>query len=402
MLFVFSPVCFLMLVIYVLPYAQQLPASFQPLVNLVPYISIGLGAILAWRFNRSRIFFSLLFLFLIFIAIDMRSGLTETENQVLLLSISLLLPLNILLIGFYKERGIFTQHGLVRFALFAVQGLGVWWLINHKNVSWMPLLETHWLTLSWLVDAQQGISQLSWLLFFSVMFWQIVKIARNPILFESAVLNSLLLIMLILIENPNTLTDSLIFSFSAVLLIIALVQESYGMAYIDELTGLPGRRAMNSTLLSLGNRFSIAMIDIDHFKKFNDTHGHDIGDQVLRMVAQRIGEVTGGGRPARYGGEEFSVIFPGKSVTDVFAHLEVVRQKIEETPFSIRGKDRPKKAPDKGSRKRITKTKQVKVTVSIGVAERSEKNSTPDDVMKAADKALYRAKEKGRNQVCKL
>jgi len=390
-----------MLLVYVLPYAEQLPASYHSLVILVPYIALVLGAILAWRFNRSRIFFSLLFLFLVLLAFEMRPELTETENQVLLFSMSILLPLNILLIGFYKERGIFTQHGLVIFIFFALQGLGVWWLINHENVSWMPLLEAHWLTFPWLLDAQQGVSQLSWVLFFCVMIWQIVKIARNPIFLESAVFSSLLLIMLALIDNPDTLTLSLIFSFSAVLLIIALVQESYGMAYIDELTGLPGRRAMMSTLMSLGNRFSIAMIDIDHFKKFNDTHGHDTGDQVLRMVAQRIGEVTGGGRPVRYGGEEFAVIFPGKNVTDIFAHLEVVRQKIEETPFNIRGKDRPKKVPEKRVGKKITKTKQVKVTVSIGVAERTEKSRSPDEVMKAADKALYRAKEKGRNQVCK-
>jgi diguanylate cyclase (GGDEF)-like protein len=186
------------------------------------------------------------------------------------------------------------------------------------------------------------------------------------------------------------------------LLVISLVQESYGMAYMDELTGLPGRRAMMATLMSLGSKYSIAMLDIDHFKKFNDTHGHDVGDQVLRMVAGKIGQVSGGGKPARYGGEEFSVIFPGKSVADVMAHLEVVRQRIEVTPFRIRGQDRPKKAPQKKRTQRSKLVeKQVSVTVSIGVAERDDKCFSPESVMKAADKALYRAKSKGRNQVCK-
>src|SRR5439155_9485473 len=85
--------------------------------------------------------------------------------------------------------------------------------------------------------------------------------------------------------------------------IVALLQESHQLAFRDELTGLPGRRALDERLRALRGRYALAMVDVDHFKKFNDTHGHDVGDQVLKLVAGRLAEVGGGGIAYRYGGE---------------------------------------------------------------------------------------------------
>jgi GGDEF domain-containing protein len=145
----------------------------------------------------------------------------------------------------------------------------------------------------------------------------------------------------------------------------------------------------------------VAMLDVDHFKRFNDTYGHDVGDQVLKMVARKILSVGGGGRAYRYGGEEFTVLFPGKKAADALPHLEAVRRAIEEYRLAIRGDDRPKDSKQgegkRGSRKDTT---EVSVTISIGVAESGDDQRSTDEVMKAADKALYRAKSKGRNQVC--
>ncbi|HKN88528.1 MAG TPA: GGDEF domain-containing protein [Nitrospiraceae bacterium] len=111
--------------------------------------------------------------------------------------------------------------------------------------------------------------------------------------------------------HVHHLQDSLLyFIVSGVILGVALLQSSYAMAYHDELTGLAGRRAFNDTLLRLGSEYVIVMIDIDHFKRFNHTYGHEVGDQVLRMVASHITPVSGGGQGFRYGGEEFAVVFP--------------------------------------------------------------------------------------------
>ncbi len=408
MIFLFIPFLLPVLAIYSLPSFLQVPAAYQQLIELFPYLALGVGVLLALRFNRSRVFFSLLLILGLYLVLGLRPEVNEFTDRWLILAVSLLLPIDLLLLSFFKERGIFTIHGSVRFAFLAIQIVLVWWLIKEANLSWLNWLENNWLGIAWLVGIQQGISQSAWLAFTLVVIWQSVRLIRKPCLIESSVLATLLVVMVAIGQgvgaSPSANFSAILFGFVAVLLVVTLVQESYGMAYMDELTGLPGRRAMMASLMSLGNKYSIAMLDIDHFKKFNDTHGHDVGDQVLRMVAARIGQVKGGGKPARYGGEEFAVIFPGKSSADIMVYLEVVRQQIEASPFTIRGQDRPKKKAKKGAKSaakiRKPATKKVSVTISIGVAERSDKCRTADRVMKSADKALYRAKSKGRNQVC--
>jgi diguanylate cyclase (GGDEF)-like protein len=168
------------------------------------------------------------------------------------------------------------------------------------------------------------------------------------------------------------------------------------MAFRDELTGLKGRRALNQALPKLGSRYTIAMLDVDHFKKFNDRYGHDVGDEVLKMVAAQMGRVTGGGKAYRYGGEEFTVLFPRKSVESALPHLEQLREAIANAGFTVREKQRPAEKPQK-QRKGSGKT--VQITISIGVAQRDDESRDPEAVIKAADKALYRAKKGGRNRV---
>jgi len=214
-------------------------------------------------------------------------------------------------------------------------------------------------------------------------------------------------------EIPRTST--LYWAAGASSLAAAIVENSYLLAYHDELTALPSRRAFNNAVLRLKHPYSIAAVDIDHFKRFNDTYGHDIGDQVLRLVASNLGRVTGGGEAFRCGGEEFTILFPAKNTAEVVDHLEQLRQKIETSEFCLRGNDRrqtprgPERRTQRG-RGRPRKADMIRqlaqeqsstalsVTVSIGIASSSERSHL-EGVLKAADKALYRAKENGRNRV---
>jgi diguanylate cyclase (GGDEF)-like protein len=172
------------------------------------------------------------------------------------------------------------------------------------------------------------------------------------------------------------------------------------MAFHDGLTGMPARRALNETLLKLRSQYTVAMSDIDFFKKFNDRYGHDVGDQVLRMVASKLAKVTGGGKAFRYGGEEFTIVFPGRSVDEALPHLERLREAVEATDFGIRGPNRPRKKPE-NPKKIKGSNKKASITISIGVAERNERYMNPQQVIEAADSALYRAKKAGRNRVKK-
>ena len=176
-----------------------------------------------------------------------------------------------------------------------------------------------------------------------------------------------------------------------------MVVDSYVVAYRDELTGLPTRRALQNLALSLGRKYTVAMLDVDHFKKFNDTYGHDIGDQVLKLVASQLKKVKAGGKIFRYGGEEFTVVFQGKDEERVFAELDNLRQSIADYQMVIRQTPRQ----DKTSRNKSAKpqSKTVSVTISIGFAERQTRQNFAQ-TLKQADIALYKAKKSGRNKVC--
>jgi len=137
------------------------------------------------------------------------------------------------------------------------------------------------------------------------------------------------------------------------ILAASLIETSYVLAYHDELTGIRGRRAFNESLLSLDQQYAIAIVDIDHFKKFNDTYGHDTGDQVLCMVAKRLSDVGGDGQAFRCGGEEFAIVFRNTSAKEALDHLEALRQNIEQSTFHVRGADRrAQRAEEKSSDRR--------------------------------------------------
>jgi diguanylate cyclase (GGDEF)-like protein len=133
--------------------------------------------------------------------------------------------------------------------------------------------------------------------------------------------------------------------------------------------------------LNLTAPLAVAMVDIDHFKNVNDSYGHQAGDLVLYNVAQTISkEVLPAGVVCRYGGEELVVFFPQKTAAQALPIVENMRQVIEKT-------------------KTKTGKKSLAVTVSCGISCREEMTQSIIDVIQAADKALYKAKEGGRNQV---
>jgi diguanylate cyclase (GGDEF)-like protein len=133
--------------------------------------------------------------------------------------------------------------------------------------------------------------------------------------------------------------------------------------------------------LNVAPPFGVAMIDIDHFKQVNDTYGHQAGDAVLHAVSQAVHLGAGpDGITCRYGGEELAVFFPQKTAGEVGEIIEQIRKEIEKTTTSF-GR------------------KSIKVTISVGISCREQYSQPIVDVIQSADKALYTAKEEGRNRV---
>ena len=162
-----------------------------------------------------------------------------------------------------------------------------------------------------------------------------------------------------------------------------LVEQLHAMAATDGLTGLANRRTFDATLqreLSRagrdGNHVSLVMADVDHFKRLNDTHGHQTGDDVLREVAAVLSQnCRDFDTAARYGGEEFAVVLPGTDEHGLLGAADRLRRLIEEADTT------------------------VPVTISIGAATAAPGLQQPDALIAAADAALYRSKREGRNRV---
>lgn len=160
------------------------------------------------------------------------------------------------------------------------------------------------------------------------------------------------------------------------------------MATTDELTGLLNRREAMARMQEFweaqeryGQAFSCIMLDIDHFKTFNDTQGHAAGDEVLKQTAKLLRDHTRKtDRVCRIGGEEFLVLCPNVGIEGGGACAEHIREAVEAHPF-------------------VFADTTMKVTVSLGVAQKSEGITTTDELLKAADDALYASKHAGRNRV---
>ncbi|NIQ02555.1 MAG: diguanylate cyclase [Nitrospinaceae bacterium] len=189
------------------------------------------------------------------------------------------------------------------------------------------------------------------------------------------------------------------FTIICAILLHAIFRAYWQRVYIDELTDIPNRRALDERLAMLSGEYAIAMMDIDHFKSFNDTYGHDEGDNVLKLVAGLLSEELGD-KVYRYGGEEFCAVFNGLHAEDAYMFVNKVRRKLEERDFYIRKPNSKREHTSAADRKKTKENgKKVQVTISIGIANPGDRATTPEEVLQLADKALYQAKEKGRNCV---
>jgi len=427
---------------------SSLFAQVAPSLSFYYVAVFAAGFLLAWRFNSSRLLFSLLALLLAHRAVAFFSnGPIQTGNvltgpgRTAVALAALLIPLNFIVFAQMRERGLTIAGIAPRFGLLFLESVVFAVLCRPENSFEYGSVNPHptggfpiplWILLSFVAAIAVFVRR----------FFQ----TRKPI--EPGFAWSVAAVFLWLQFAPVGKASDAYVVTAALILAASLIETSYVLAYHDELTGIRGRRAFNESLLSLDQQYAIAIVDIDHFKKFNDTYGHDVGDQVLCMVAKRLSDVGGDGQAFRCGGEEFAIVFRNTSAKEAFEHLDALRQRIEKSTFQVRGADRrAEKAAEKSAerssnrragtsqsdRRKSAKRKtaaassnkqrhlfpqsasespdrssdrssdrladRLSVTVSIGVAEPSTRNRQPEQVIQSADQALYRAKNEGRNRV---
>jgi diguanylate cyclase (GGDEF)-like protein len=381
-------------------YVDLLGSDSRIILDNLPYLLCLVATLMAYQFNRCRLMLASFGVAVFYWTVQeyLQVSLSQPGALQGYLAISLTLPVLALYLLLLPERGIWNIYGLVFSLAYILLGLicvqlGPWLAeVNESTQSYYAPHPVEGYILSFGATLLAGLVGLVGI---------VLLCLRNEEV-EAALISAFFPLYLSLALLHMEHISVAMCAASALCLVWGLLRSSHTMAYRDELTGLPGRRALNERLKMLGNSYSIAMLDVDHFKRFNDTYGHDVGDEVLKLVASRIRRVGGKGTAYRYGGEEFCVIFPRKGVQESVGPLEQVREEIASYNMSIRNRDlRPVRAKE-GSRKRgATRlgADQASVTISAGVAARSAEHSDPDAVLAAADKNLYKAKKAGRNRV---
>jgi len=382
---------------------------YSPLLNRVApslgfyYFAVFVaGLVLAWRFHSSRVLFSLLVLLLAHRAIEFFSegNIRTGSGRMAVVLTALLIPLNYVVLAIMRERGLTVAGIAPRFGLLFLQSVLVSMLCRPEiaGTASMP-------------SRPIGLPWWTFVVFAGAMAALVVQFLETRKPLEIGFLWSLAAILLWLNFSPVGKQADLYVATAGLIVVASLIETSYVLAYYDELTGIRGRRAFNEALLSLDQQYAIAIVDIDHFKQFNDTYGHDTGDQVLRMVAARLAAVGGGGQAFRCGGEEFAILFRDTSAKEASDRLDFLRQAIRDSRFRVRGAERRSVARSEGPDRRKPGRKksvlavpeqmpgELSLTVSIGVAEPSTRYRQPEQVINAADQALYRAKHNGRNRV---
>ena len=376
----------------------------QTWFRALPWVLLAASALLGLCFTQSRIALSGLVMAAGIYALQRGAAVDDNARLIAAIRTLSIIVVPSVTATLYRlnERGLFTLHGGLRLTI-AASGALLLAALPHAPELVEALLPNATRTLG-------GAVRLPRLVLLVPMLCIPLVVIRKP--HESPWLGWLLGVAMLFyvtamnFDLPLWQASSregaflLFMSGCSFTLIWAVLECAWRSATLDELTQLPGRRALKNHLARLGASYTIAILDIDHFKQINDRHGHDVGDQVLRFIAAYLDRASPG-TVYRFGGEEFVIICEGDDHQGHIADIEEVRRDIGEAKFRVRGKGRPKQKPEAPPPEKQARAHMLTITASVGVAGCDLRESTPADVMKAADEALYRAKRAGRNRLSK-
>lgn len=394
------PIGLLLLAHLSIDWLSALPPAWYPLLDTAPMLAALLATGLAAAMHQGRLAFAGITLAIGAVAVLEAISLAHSPfvSAALFSAYTLLLPLNLTLFCMLRERGLYNVHGVTRLGWIGLQLAAVALVVHGERTDWLL-----WISQPFLPALLQlpGMTDAAVVAFAAALAIQLWLALRRLEILDATLFTATVCALLTAMRVGFPAAPETYLAAGGLILAMGLVLHTHQIAYRDDLTRLPARRALNQKLDSLGRRYTLAMLDVDHFKQFNDRHGHDVGDQVLRLVAGQLRRVGGGGKPYRYGGEEFTIVFSGRDREQVMDHLEAVRENIADYRMKLRAADRPnRKKAGKARRGRDARGRDsVSVTISIGVASANEALTTPEAVLKAADQALYRAKKAGRNRV---
>ena len=367
--------------------------AFREVLGILPYFLYAIAGFLGVRMNQFAILFTaLIFGAALYAESFLRfplSGIDADRMKIL----SIAVPVSIFLVSVLRSRRLLGRNGLSFLLLSALPWVGLTVAGPFARPALLPTLGAVPIWGVLIVPLLAGLA--------------ILRKDRYLQDFHAAVVISLISFFYLidrgLTPGPGAhwfLSATMIHLTIGMVMVYAIYRLYWSKVYIDELTGLPNRRALDEKLLSLSGQYFIAMGDIDFFKKFNDQFGHDQGDHVLRVVAAHLAPATGS-RAYRYGGEEFCIVCEDLSESEVFTLIENARATLASKEFHVRSSEAiraktSKKDRDSGGSRKAT---AVQITMSFGLDKSDLQKRHPQEVIEAADHLLYEAKKRGRNCV---
>lgn len=393
-----TPVLCLLLALLLCWQQSALGNDLAALLPQLPYVLLSISGLMALLSNRSRELALSLCMLCAFwlIRTHLQAPLDSQPTSQVFTLLAFAIPFVAVFLIFIPEQGLNHPRGLGIFvaAPSLMLALSQILIINPELFAQSSLALVN--DPLWFTHLPAGI----WTIYVIALSISALMIVHRQHSIESSALGCTLMVFITLgwIQIDNI--SAVMFTGIGLLLTINITSGLLHIGFYDELTQIGNRRALIEASKTVGNQYTLAMIDADHFKKINDRFGHDLGDQALKVIASCMLKTGCGGKAFRYGGEEFCLLFKGKTREQVADCLEELRQAIANYDMVIRDKKlRPTKhaigEKKRGASKRHT---NLRLTVSVGGADNSNGGSF-ENLIKLADRALYKAKAGGRNRL---
>jgi diguanylate cyclase (GGDEF)-like protein len=370
-----------------------------PLARLSAFLThsalVG-GAAVALVFRRGRALFALLTLTLAYAAQQtcLAQGLMTPAARAVYLLLTIFVPVNLALLAALPERGTINRNGAERLVVLLAEAAIIGVVVA---VGGGALFD--WVSGRFLPFGLGQLPHAGVLVVIAAVTAALAATIRTRSAVSAACAGAILAFVVAVHVPAANYTSSIFFLAAGLMVTIAVLHDAFRVASRDRQTGLPNRQALDDRLEALPRKYALAMVDIDRFGDFNTTRGSALGDQALKMVAARIQLAVGRGNAYRFGGEEFAVVLPRTNAAGAVSRLEALRHNVESYHLALRSPERERNTRRSRRAGGWKGSETLSLTVSIGVADNASGPVAPRAVLEEAERALYRAKEKGRNTV---
>jgi len=367
--------------------------------KIYPLIVIGAGVLIGLLFKRMWLMLVILILAIadrILLYFAAATIVPMEGGRLIYHAISFLLPFNLCVFAFMKRRGGMKWQSIGLLGGILLQGGAVAFIYQYRSLGFGAFLEDSFI--NWGLLGRLPLSQPALFAFGLAFAYYFFLYIRTRGVIERAFCWALITVFYGLALSRIGPESSIYFSTAGLIFIISVIENFYREGLQDEITDLPTGKTMRVILSRLNTGYTVAMIEVDNFKRLRNNHGRRVSKQILRSVGEKLTCVTGRGEPFHYEGVLFAVVFPGTFLKDTLPHMEELRQLIKKPgpiPHDVKS---PRRKPKKLKRIEILANK-IPVTVSIGVAERSDTGMSALQAIKKAEKALLTAKNEGGDRM---